>query len=101
MKTIFNEIISFGRRAFRAILDEFIEDEPKKVKKGTKAQKAYRDSIKIPVGKYSTSGKLIKKYPSISEAIEDTPNVDRPNVTACIHGRRKTAGGYRWEKINE
>ena len=101
MNNLINDIISFGRRAFRAVLNEFIEDEPKKEKKGTKAQKAYRDSIKIPVGKYSTSGKLIKKYSSVSEAIEDTPNVDRPNVTACIHGRRKTAGGFVWRKINE
>lgn len=102
MIKLIDEFISYGRRAFKAILDEFIEDEPpKKTKKGTKAQKAYRESIKIPVGKYSTSGKLIKKYPSISEALEDTPNVSRPNVTACVHGRRKTAGGYVWRKINE
>ena len=35
------------------------------------------------------------KYPSVSAAVRDT-GVNRGSISACLHGHRKSAGGYHW-----
>ena len=37
---------------------------------------------------------IIKIYPSISEAHRNT---GINNISACLNGKQKTAGGYIWE----
>lgn len=36
-------------------------------------------------------------YPSVTEAERQT-GIKRPSISACLNGRRKTAGGYHWTK---
>lgn len=39
-------------------------------------------------------------YPSVSEVSRQT-GIKRPSISACLNGRRKTAGGYHWRKVTE
>lgn len=45
--------------------------------------------------KISLSGELLKEYKSIDQACED--GFSHSNISHCLHGRQKTAGGYKWE----
>lgn len=105
MKTLIDDITTFGRRIVRGILNEFMDKpKPKKVKrKASPAQQKYRESIRVKVAKYSMDGKLIKKYNSIIDAVHDTPTIKNngTNITACAKGHRKSAGGFIWRYINE
>ena len=56
-----------------------------------------RDETKI-YGINILTGERTKDFDSIIEASKYF-NIDRNNITACINGRRKTCGGYKWFKI--
>ena len=51
----------------------------------------------VPVCQYDIEGKFIKKYSSCDEATRET---GASNISECIHGRRKTSGGYIWRAFN-
>lgn len=40
------------------------------------------------------------QYPSVHEASRQT-DVDQSSISACLNGRRKTAGGFHWRKVLE
>jgi group I intron endonuclease len=46
--------------------------------------------------KNKDTNEIINEYPSIQEASRKT-NICNPNIHKCIHGKRKTAGGFKWE----
>lgn len=48
------------------------------------------------VHQYTLDGKFIKEFESGRQAGEKT-YADRNNILAVCKGRRKTAGGYRWQ----
>ena len=39
-------------------------------------------------------------FPSVSEAGRQT-GIKQPSISACLNGRRKTAGGFHWAKVVE
>ena len=41
-------------------------------------------------------GRYIKEYTSLSNAERET-GISRGNITSCLTGKNKTAGGYKWE----
>lgn len=43
---------------------------------------------------------IIKQYDSLHSAFKET-NVNISNISNCCSGKRKTAGGYKWESIHE
>lgn len=45
---------------------------------------------------FDKQGKLVGKYVSISCA-ERMTGISNGNIVDCLHGRRKTAGGYLWQ----
>lgn len=47
-----------------------------------------------PVRQYTLDGEFVAEYDSISTAKKAIPHGD---IAAALHGRAKTAGGYRWE----
>lgn len=51
----------------------------------------------IKVGQFDLNGKLLFEYRSISEAVRKT-NIK--NIQKCVCGERKTAGGYKWRKLD-
>lgn len=51
-----------------------------------------------PVHQLSMSGVVLAKYPNIHTAMEIT-KINRNNISSVLHGKRKSAGGYRWEII--
>lgn len=51
-----------------------------------------------PVHQVSLSGNVVAKYPNIKKAMEMT-GINRNNISSVLHGKRKTAGGYKWEII--
>lgn len=57
------------------------------------------DDSKIRNGKkvhqYDLDGNFIASYDSIQEASEATLAI-RGNISQCCHGKRKSAGGYKW-----
>lgn len=46
------------------------------------------------VTQLTVDGKLVKKWRCINEAARETKTA---HIWDCCNGRRKTAGGYRWE----
>lgn len=52
-------------------------------------------SIKIKVKSTNTEGKQTV-YSSISEAAKIV-GIKFPGISKCLHGKQKTAGGYKWE----
>lgn len=51
-----------------------------------------------PVHQLSMSGVVLAKYPNIHTAMEIT-RINRNNISSVLHGKRKSAGGYKWEVI--
>ena len=49
----------------------------------------------IRVAQYTKEGHLIRIWESQIEASERT-GVPQANISACCHGKLKTAGGFRW-----
>ena len=52
-----------------------------------------------PVHQISMSGVVVAKYPSLKVASQIT-GINKNNISTVINKKRKTAGGYRWEIIN-
>ena len=50
----------------------------------------------IKVAQFDLNGNYINEYVSISAATRKT---GIKNIWGCVHGERKTAGGYRWEGL--
>lgn len=51
-----------------------------------------------PIHQVSLSGNVVAKYPNIKKAMEMT-GINRNNISSVLHGKRKTAGGFKWEVI--
>lgn len=51
-----------------------------------------------PVHQISMSGVVLAKYPNIHTAMQIT-KINRNNISSVLHGKRKSAGGYKWEVI--
>lgn len=47
------------------------------------------------------TGEVINIFPSAAEATRQVPGTDFANISDCCHGRRKTAGGYRWAFVDK
>ena len=56
------------------------------------------EALKIPVYQYTLDGKLVAIWKSATDAAEKL-GIERSNISACCHGRLKTAGGYIWSFI--
>jgi len=48
------------------------------------------------VDKYTTDGKFLETFTTVTFAAHSA-GVDRKNVSACLVGRQKTAGGFVWK----
>lgn len=64
--------------------------------------RAYRANAKRKriICMYGLDGKLIQKYGSLSEAA-DKNGINAGNISECCRGKRKTAGGFRWEQEDQ
>lgn len=49
-----------------------------------------------PIRQMDINGMVVAKYPNIKKAMEIT-KINRNNISSALSGRRKTAGGFRWE----
>lgn len=56
----------------------------------------HNNSIKVPVYQYNKKGDLLAVYESQHEAFLKT-GVNAGNISACVRGMQKSAGGYIWE----
>lgn len=54
----------------------------------------------IPILQMTLDGEIVKRFDSMKKASVDT-NISLGNIGQCVNGNRKTAGGYRWKKINQ
>lgn len=52
---------------------------------------------KEPIKQLTLDGELIKIWPTLYEAAISL-NLNKGNINSCIHGKRKTVGGFKWEK---
>lgn len=57
----------------------------------------------IPVQKFSLNGLFISEFSSISEAARSIgdKNSIKENIRQCCEGKRKTAYGFVWKKVND
>lgn len=51
-----------------------------------------------PIRQINSKNQVVAIYPNIKKAMEIT-GVNRNNISSVLHGKRKSAGGYRWELI--
>ena len=56
--------------------------------------------IKKPVKQLSLDGNIIKTFSMINEAARET-GVNSTQISRVCKGKNKTAGGYRWEYMEE
>lgn len=49
-----------------------------------------------PVAQYNLDGTFVRRYDSIQEA-EKTTGIYHSNISKVCQGKRKTAGGFKWE----
>ncbi len=54
------------------------------------------DKRAIPIVAINDTGTVIARFRSGADA-ERMTNILRSDISSCIHGRSKTAGGYRWQ----
>lgn len=50
---------------------------------------------KMAVNQYSIEGEFIRTWVSLCE-VERTLNIHTGKISECCHGKRRTAGGYKW-----
>ena len=55
-------------------------------------------TLKMPVRQLTLDGKEIGRYESIAEAERQT-GINHRNISCVCRGIQRTAGGYRWERI--
>lgn len=63
-----------------------------------KRNKKISKKVSKNVIQLSTSGKKIKKWNSITEAAKFL-GCNISSISMCCNGKRRTAGGYRWEYV--
>lgn len=56
-------------------------------------------ALKTPVKQLSLENEEIATYESLAEAERQT-GVNHRNISLVCSGKRKTAGGYKWEKVS-
>ena len=56
------------------------------------------EKYSVKVRQFAKDNTLIGEYSSLTEASKAT-NISCGNISSCIKGRLKTAGGYIWEKL--
>lgn len=55
---------------------------------------------RVKVAMIDDEGRIIKIYPSIKSASQDT-KAHETCISLCVNGKLMTAGGHRWKKLNE
>lgn len=54
----------------------------------------------VPVIAYNLDGTFYKEYDNIAEASKDLNIKSSSHISSCIKGKRKSAGGFIWKKVN-
>lgn len=72
--------------------------EPVKTKYQRCSESMTNGKLSKKVGQYSIDGKLIKVWPSMSEASRQM-NISVPDIVRCCRGRRKTRKGFVWKYV--
>lgn len=58
------------------------------------------ESNKIAILQLDKLGRIIKRWDSQTDAGREL-GLDKRNINACLKGRRKLCGGYKWRYVNE
>lgn len=66
---------------------------------GTRTKRS-SEHTRIPISQYGEDGKLIKVFPSIKDAANET-KCNRAHIIDVLKGRRKKCGGFIWRYIDE
>lgn len=69
-------------------------DRAYNMKYGTLGMRIAKANGKV-VYQFDKSNNFVKEYPSIMEAQRQT-GISQGSIGYCVHGKRKTAGGYVW-----
>lgn len=56
----------------------------------------YYKKIRKTIIQFDKNNNYISKYSSLTE-IENKTKINHSNISACLHNRRKTAGGFIWK----
>ena len=73
------------------------EETRKKLRKSSR--RGAKNPKSIPVVQLTLDGELVNIYGSAGEA--ERNGFEHTTITACIKGRRKTHGGYKWMYLHE
>lgn len=67
---------------------------------GSRNRRCMEKVIKKPVKQLSLDGNIIKTFSMINEAARET-GVNSTQISRVCKGKNKTAGGYKWEYMEE
>src|SRR5690349_6872929 len=67
---------------------------------GSAPKKRHRKQQVRAVAMYTLGGELVKAFPSINAAVDET-HISQSNIRHVADGRRKSAGGYGWRYVEE
>lgn len=59
-------------------------------------EKYIRKTKSLPVYQYSLSGKFIKSYKTLIDAIKEMNLANGSHISSCCNGKRRTAYGFMW-----
>ncbi|MGX9931963.1 NUMOD4 domain-containing protein [Virgibacillus salarius] len=69
--------------------------------KGSKGFKTRHQKHRKPVEKYTVDGQLIKRFNSLKEAYESSPDYSKSGIAHCCTGRLVTYKGFIWKYADE
>lgn len=85
------EQTGYGHKAIGWALDEIGIDGTTRIKRQAGRYLTYM------IYQYDKEGKFIQSYNSIIEA-EHITGIANENISACLNGKRQSAGGFQWSK---
>lgn len=74
---------------------EYYKNNPRTKEHNQKIAQKNKETKKNPVYQYDLSGKFIKKFNSVMEAVFET-NSDRVTIYKCLQGKYKQCNGFIW-----
>ena len=99
-----NQELGIGLTCIRNNLTEYknysYQESHKRGGKLAYKNKQDKENIKYTIYQLDLDNNLIAKWPSAKE-IQRKLNIDASSIGKCINGKRKTAGGFKWQKIFE
>jgi hypothetical protein len=94
--TSISEVCLKKRFSIKGYIWSYTKDESDITGRILDMNNSYRSSVYNTICQYSLDDKLIAEYDSVTDAANKS-GVKDCYISRCLHNKRKSAGGYKWE----